>query len=192
MLKLRAGPSPYQTAVAMVGGRAGDRVLMIGADDADLAAHVAQVTGLSGDVRLADHLPGAAARVEAAVRRVGALVEFAEAPPTKLPFDPGTFDAVVFNQRLSVIPAPDRLAAATEAIRVARPGGRIVVIEAGPAEGFFARFSKPRTIMAVADIQAVLIAAGCRATRLLAEAGGAVYVEGLVPRESTQNLDART
>lgn len=176
----------------MVGGRAGDRVLMIGADDADLAAHVAQVTGLSGDVRLADHLPGAAARVEAAVRRVGALVEFAEAPPTKLPFDPGTFDAVVFNQRLSVIPAPDRLAAATEAIRVARPGGRIVVIEAGPAEGFFARFSKPRTIMAVADIQAVLIAAGCRATRLLAEAGGAVYVEGLVPRESTQNLDART
>jgi hypothetical protein len=51
MLKLRAGPSPYHTAVAMVGARAGDRVLMIGADDADLAAHVALVTGLSGDVQ---------------------------------------------------------------------------------------------------------------------------------------------
>jgi ubiquinone/menaquinone biosynthesis C-methylase UbiE len=185
MLKLRAGPSPYQTAVAMVGARAGDRVLMIGADDADLAAHVALVTGLSGDVQLADHTPGAAARVEAAVRRVGALVEFTEAPPSKLPFDPATFDAVVINQRLSVIPESDRLAAATEAIRVARPGGRIVVIEAGPQEGFFARFSKPRTVMPAADVQAILTAAGCRATRVLAEAGGAVYVEGLVPRGSS-------
>ena len=183
MLKLRAGPSPYQTAVAMVGARPGDRILMIGADDADLAAHVAQVTGLSGDVRLADHTPGAAARVETAVRRVGALVEFTEAPPTKLPFDTGTFDAVVFNRRLSMIPLTDRAAAATEAIRVARTGGRIVVIEAGPAEGFFARFSKPREVMPAADIQKILTAAGCRATRLLAEAGGAVYVEGLAPRE---------
>ena len=88
-----SGLSPYQTAVAMVGARAGDRVLVIGSDDADLAAHVALVTGLSGDVRLADQTPGAAARVETAVRRVGALVEFAEAPPAKLPFDAGTFDA---------------------------------------------------------------------------------------------------
>ena len=185
MLKLRAGPSPYQTAVAMVGARAGDRVLMIGADDPDLAAHVAQVTGLSGDVRIADHVPGAAARVEAAVRRVGALVEFAEAPPTRLPFDAGTFDAVIFNRRLSAIAESERAATVTEAIRVARPGGRIVVIEAGPAEGFFARFAKPRTIMPAGEIQRILSAAGCKATRLLAEAGGAVYVEGLVARGSS-------
>lgn len=182
MMKLRAGPSPYHTAVAMVGARAGDRILMIGADDADLAAHVALVAGLSGDVQLADHAPGAAARVEAAVRRVGALVEFTEAPPNKLPFDRGTFDAVVFNRRISALQESERLAAATEAIRVARPGGRIVIIEAGPAEGFFARFSKPRTVLAAAEIQKMLTAAGCKATRLLAEAGGTVYVEGLVPR----------
>ncbi|HKW02220.1 MAG TPA: class I SAM-dependent methyltransferase [Vicinamibacterales bacterium] len=183
MFKLRAGPSPYQTAVAMVGARPGDRILMIGADDADLAAHVGLVTGLSGDVQLADHAPGAAARVEAAVRRVGALVEFKEAPPHKLPFDRGTFDAVVFNRRLSAIAASERTAAVIDAIRVARPGGRIVVIEAGPAEGLFARFSKPREVMPSADIQQLLSAAGCKATRVLAEAGGAVYVEGLVGRD---------
>jgi ubiquinone/menaquinone biosynthesis C-methylase UbiE len=182
MLKMRPGSSPYQTAVAMVGARAGDRILMIGADDADLAAHVAHVTGLSGDVRLADDKPGAAARVEAAVRRAGALVEFAEAPPTKLPFDTGTFDAVVFNRRLSAIADADRLAATTEAFRLARPGGRIVVIEAGPAEGWIARFSKPRAVMPASEIQKLLTAAGCKATRLLAQAGGAVYVEGLTGR----------
>jgi len=167
----------------MVGARPGDRVLMIGADDADLAAHVALVTGLSGDVRLADHTPGAAARVEAAVRRVGALVEFAEGSPAKLPFDAGTFDAVVFNRRLSTIPEAERTAAAAEALRVARPGGRIVVIEAGPAEGFLARFKHARAVLPAAEIQTILSAAGCKATRLLADAGGAVYVEGLAPRD---------
>lgn len=183
MMKLRAGPSPYQTAVAMVGARAGDRLLMIGADDADLAAHVALVTGLSGDVRLADHAPGAGARVEAAVRRVGALVEFAEAPPSKLPFEAGAFDAVVFNRKLATMTPAERATAIAEAIRVTRPGGRIVIIEPGAQEGFFARFSKPRTILPAGELQSLLTSAGCRATRLLAESGGAIYVEGLAPRE---------
>lgn len=166
----------------MVGARPGDRVLVVGVGNAGFAAELAQLTGLTGEVRVADRAPGAAAAIEAAVRKSGALVEFDEAPPTRLPFDAGAFDVVVINRRLGELPAADRAPVAVEAVRVAKPGGRIVVVEPGVPTGLFARFSKPREVLAADTIQQLLTTAGCRATRLLAEVGGATYVEALTSR----------
>ncbi len=183
MLKLRGGMSAHHTAVAMVGARGGDRVLVVGANDAGLAAELAQVTGLTGEVRVTDNASGAAAGVEAAVRKSGALVEFDEAPPTRLPYDARTFDVVVLNRRLADQGDQDRAATINEAIRVAKAGGRIVAIEAGQATGLLARFSKPATVLAPAIVQQLLTAGGCRATRLLAEVNGATFVEALTRRD---------
>src|SRR5215472_1963867 len=138
---LREGPSPHRTSVAMVGARPGDRVLVVGAGNAGFPAELAQVTGLTGEVRVADDAPGAAAAIEAAVRRTGALVELDQAPATRLPFDAGSFDVVVINRRFGPQNDADRAASASEAVRIARPGGRIVVIEDAAATGLFARFS---------------------------------------------------
>ncbi len=169
-------------AVAMVGARGGDRVLVVGTGDAALATELAQVTGLTGEVRVADDAPDAAAKIEAAVRKSGSLVELDAAPAAHLPFDRGSFDVVVLNRQLGEAQVAERMRIASEAVRIAKPGGRIVVIEAGPATGLFARFSKPRDVLAPDVIQGVLTTAGCRATRVLAEAGGAVYVEALTAR----------
>jgi len=166
----------------MVGARGGDRVLVVGAGDAGLATELALVTGLTGEVRVADDAPDAAAKVEAAVRKSGSLVELDAAPATALPFDRGAFDVVVINRRFGAEPDAERVRIAAEAVRVAKPGGRIVAIETGPATGVFARFSKPRDVLAPDAIQRVLADAGCRATRVLAEAGGSVYVEALTAR----------
>jgi ubiquinone/menaquinone biosynthesis C-methylase UbiE len=171
-------------AVAMVGARGGDRVLVVGTGDAAFATELAQVTGLTGEVRVADDAPDAAARIDAAVRKSGSLVELDAAPATALPFDPGAFDIVVINRRFGDVPDAERVRIAAEAVRIAKPGGRIVVIETGPATGLLARFSKPRAVLAPDLIQRVLTDAGCRATRVLAEAGGAVYVEALMARSS--------
>ena len=67
MLKLRAGPSPYQTAVAMVGARAGDACSCL-APTTRRCGRVALVTGLNG-TSAGRSPPGAAARVEAAAAR---------------------------------------------------------------------------------------------------------------------------
>lgn len=171
-------------AVAMVGARGGDRVLVVGTGDAAFATELAQVTGLTGEVRVADDAPDAAVKIEAAVRKSGSLVELDAAPAIALPFDPAAFDVVVINRKLADAPDPERVRIAAEAVRIAKPGGRIVVVEAGPATGLLARFSKPREVLAPGVIQRVLTDAGCRATRVLAEAGGAVYVEALTARSS--------
>jgi ubiquinone/menaquinone biosynthesis C-methylase UbiE len=182
MLKMRSGMSPHHTAVAMVGARGGDRVLVVGAHDAGFAAELGQATGLTGEVRVADDAAGAAARVDAAVRKSGALVEFDEAPATRLPYDAHSFDVVVLNRRLANQGDQDRALTIGEAIRVAKPGGRIVAIEESQATGLLARFSKPAIVLATDVVQQLLASGGCRATRLLAEVGGATFVEALTAR----------
>jgi ubiquinone/menaquinone biosynthesis C-methylase UbiE len=166
----------------MVGARGGDRVLVVGVSDAGFAAELALGTGLSGEVRVVDPAPDAATRVEAAIRRSGALVEFDAAPVTRLPYDAGAFDVVIINRQMGGLADADRRACAAEAVRVAKPGGRIVVIEGAIASGFFARLSKPRETLPVDHIQQVLTGAGCRATRELAHVDGTSYVEALTPR----------
>src|SRR6185503_6303073 len=99
---------PYQTAVAMIGAKPGDRVAVLGSSDPALAAQVSLVTGLNGHVVVIDRAPGAADRVESAAARAGALVAFEEAPVTNVPLEASGFDIVVIDRLLGTLEGGER------------------------------------------------------------------------------------
>lgn len=185
-LKRREMPaSPRHTALAMIGAKAQDRVLVIGAAHAALSAELALVTGLNGELRVVDRAEGAAEAIEAAAARAGALVEFVDAPPSMLPLETGTYDIVVIQRRLGTLMAGQRDACAAEARRVVRGGGRIVAIESIGRPGLFSVLSARKLPLSANDVKDLLTAAGCRAVRVLGDAEGVVYVEGVNARSST-------
>lgn len=180
MLKwFRKGPSPYQTSLAMVGVKAGDRVLLAGAPEPELAAQLARLTGLNGQTVAANQPPAGRTAIEAAAAAEGVLVEFADAPPEQLPADDGVVDVVVLAvQKAGASDAAWR-ALLDEGFRSLRAGGRIIVIEGVRKSGLFGSTSAP----APADtVSPQLIAAGGRAARLLASAEGLTYYEAQKPR----------
>jgi len=174
----REGPSPLRTPLAMIGAKAGDRVLVLGAGDGLLAGEVGHVPGLNGRTLVVDPDEGAGPRVEAGAAKAGALVEFERAPAAMLPVDPQTFDIVVLNNQLGAATEGHRPLICAEAQRVLRAGGRLVAIESGPRSGLFGLL--PRRSAPAIDHAAVLSLvgqAGFRAARLLAETEGVAYCE---------------
>ena len=173
MAWLRPGPPPHRTALAMIGARAGQRVLVVGAGDGTLAAAVALVTGLNGQTFVTDQSPGARVRVEAAASAAGALVEFVTAADG-LPVDRGTFDVVVVQLE------PGGSTDLADCAPALRDGGRIVVIERAPAAGLLVALRRQtRPASNGVAIRDALTALGLRAARVLAEADGAVFVEAI-------------
>jgi ubiquinone/menaquinone biosynthesis C-methylase UbiE len=68
-------------------------------------------------------------RANAAAEGVGPLVELRTADMTSLPFDDGSFDVVASALAIHNIPtAQGRAAAVTEALRVLRPGGQMILV----------------------------------------------------------------
>lgn len=179
---LTPNPRPFQTALAMVGAKPGLQVLVLGAGDGKIAAAIAHVTGLNGRTLVIDPSHDAQTPVERAAAEAGALVDFQQAALTDLPSDLGSFDIVVLHQRLSAA-ADDPAPMIAEAVRVLRPGGRVVVVEGVMHTGWRDRLKAPRQSKIDADvIQGLLTAAGLRASRMLAEADGVTYAEGAKPR----------
>ena len=72
MKLFRPGASPHQTALAMVGAKAGSAVVIIGAEDPAFSAEVALVTGLNGRTLIVVAAADAEPRVEAAATNAGA------------------------------------------------------------------------------------------------------------------------
>ena len=112
------GALTSQTAGPMldaVGASKGTRLL-------DVACGPGFIAGAAADRgAIVTGLDFAAAMVAQARRRLPALT-FREGDAEALPFDTGSFDAVVMNFGLLHLARPD--AALTEALRVLRPGGR--------------------------------------------------------------------
>jgi ubiquinone/menaquinone biosynthesis C-methylase UbiE len=176
---LRQGASPYQTALAMIGAKPGQQVLVVGAADGKLAAAVALVTGLNGRTLVVDRSPEAQPRVESAGAAAGALVDFERAPLTMLPLDTGAFDLTIVQHELGAPKAEPSLILA-EAARVVRDGGRVIVIEAARRPGLLGLLQRPaRPTVDGGTIRDLLVSLGLRAARVLAEADGAVYVEAV-------------
>ncbi|HEX5216287.1 MAG TPA: methyltransferase domain-containing protein [Vicinamibacterales bacterium] len=173
MFRLRKfGPS-HATALAMVGAKAGQSVVVLGADG-PLAAAIGLVTGLNGRTVVVDATEGAAARVQAAADNAGALLEFVRAAPDVTTLDAATFDVAVLRASLASRGADERATIISEAFRVTRDGGRVVVIE-GAKRGPVFGGREPR--LDSDHIQALLTAAGGRAVRQLADVDHVVYVE---------------
>ncbi|MEO5692187.1 MAG: bifunctional demethylmenaquinone methyltransferase/2-methoxy-6-polyprenyl-1,4-benzoquinol methylase UbiE [Usitatibacter sp.] len=118
-------------AIEMSGVRAGSRVLDVASGSGDLAAAFAKRAGPTGQVWMTD--------INAAMLAVGRdrMIDSGIFPPLalcdaeKLPFPPETFDCVSVAFGLRNMTHKDR--ALAEMTRVAKPGGRVLVLE----------FSKP-------------------------------------------------
>ena len=118
-------------ALEMSGVRAGSRVLDVASGSGDLAAAFARRAGPTGQVWMTD--------INAAMLAIGRdkLIDQGVATPLaicdaeKLPFPDATFDCVSVAFGLRNMTHKDR--ALAEMTRVARPGGRVIVLE----------FSKP-------------------------------------------------
>jgi demethylmenaquinone methyltransferase/2-methoxy-6-polyprenyl-1,4-benzoquinol methylase len=113
--------------IGMSGVRAGSRVLDVASGSGDLAAAFARRAGPTGQVWMTD--------INAAMLAVGRdkLIDAGMFPPLalcdaeKLPFPSDTFDCVSVAFGLRNMTHKDR--ALAEMTRVARPGGRVMVLE---------------------------------------------------------------
>ena len=179
----KKGLPPHQTALAMIGAKPGQDVLMLGSTDAALAAELGKVTGLNGRTVVVDEGHGARQLVEAAAAAIGTLVDFEEAAVHTLPFDANVFDVVTIAVDWIALSDADRSRSASEACRVARPGGRVLILIRAPRVGMLGRLRTPVVPSGAADDACTrLTAAGTKAVRLLAEAGGVAYVEAVKPQ----------
>jgi ubiquinone/menaquinone biosynthesis C-methylase UbiE len=172
----RKGLSRHQTAIAMIGAKAGDQVLVVGASDPELAAEVALVTGLNGTTMICDPDVDARTRTETAAGEAGALVEFAAAGPTSLPVPDASQDVVVLMNSAEAVAQADPTLVLAHALRVLRSGGRVIVVDGVRPSGFF-RSGRTMTRGPADAILGRLEQAGTKARRQLADVDGVSYYE---------------
>lgn len=176
----RAGPSPHQTALAMIGAKPGSTVIIVGASEPALSAAVALVTGLNGRTIVAVPSPASKPQIEMAAANAGALVEVEVAPATALPAADGTVDVAVITGLGEAGDDRDRML--RDATRAVRPGGRVIIIEGRKPAGLLKMWSGgTRPAVATEEITSLLSAAGLRGARLLGTAEGISYFEGTKP-----------
>jgi ubiquinone/menaquinone biosynthesis C-methylase UbiE len=177
----KAKGQPEQGAVAMLGIKPGDRVLVLGAGRPALAGAIGVVTGLNGQTTVVAREAGAEDQINKAAADAGALVDFVSAPVTMLPTDSQAFDMAVLPAGLAALGTDAPLVLA-EAIRSVRPGGRVSICEPLPRQGLF-RLAQTVPLTNPKDVVARLTAAGLRAARHLGSLDGTAYFEAAKPRQ---------
>src|ERR1041385_8483806 len=106
----------------------GERVLDLGSGAGTDSLIAAQMVGESGRVTGVDMTRAMLAKARAAAAEMGAAnVEFVEAEAEHLPFADETFDVVVSNGVIDLI--PDKEAVFSELYRVLAPGGRLQIAD---------------------------------------------------------------
>jgi ubiquinone/menaquinone biosynthesis C-methylase UbiE len=103
-------------------------VLDLGSGAGTDALIAAQMVGQQGHVTGIDMTPEILVKAVTAAQAMGAAnVEFVEAEAERLPFDDESFDVVISNGVIDLI--PDKGAVFAELYRVLRPGGRMQVAD---------------------------------------------------------------
>ena len=107
---------------------AGERVLDLGSGAGTDSLVAAQMVGETGRVTGIDMTEPMLAKARAAADQMGATnVEFVAGEVERLPFADGTFDVVISNGVIDLI--PDKDAVSSEIERVLVPGGRIQIAD---------------------------------------------------------------
>jgi SAM-dependent methyltransferase len=107
---------------------AGERVLDLGSGAGTDSLIAAQMVGPEGHVTGIDMTPQMLAKARAAAVEMGlGNVEFVEGEAERLPFPDGSFDVVVSNGVVDLI--PDKDAVFGELYRVLAPGGRLQIAD---------------------------------------------------------------
>ena len=175
-------------AVSMTGVKMGDRVAFVGCAHGGRLAAIASKVGLSGRAVAVVPDDRAASQTRKAAEQAGVLVEIEVASPTALPIENNAIDLAVVDDTadlLAMTPPADRVAAIRELVRVLRPGGRVIVVGAGPVSGIarlVTRTPAAASLTASGEVNAALAANGFSIVRTLAEREGLVFVEGIKPR----------
>jgi arsenite methyltransferase len=106
----------------------GERVLDLGSGAGTDSLIAAQMVGKQGHVTGIDMTQEMLAKARAAAAEIGATnVEFVEGEAERLPFPDASFDVVISNGVIDLV--PDKNAVFTELFRVLAPGGRIQVAD---------------------------------------------------------------
>jgi SAM-dependent methyltransferase len=107
---------------------AGERVLDLGSGAGTDSLIAAQMVGSGGSVTGIDMTPQMLAKAHAAAAEMGATnVEFVESEAERLPFPDTSFDVVISNGVIDLI--PDKDAVFAEIFRVLAPGGRMQIAD---------------------------------------------------------------
>src|SRR5580765_8170139 len=136
MLKRR--DDPFMLVIGMTGVKMGDQFVQIGCAYGPRLAAIAAKVGLSGRAVAMVPDEAAAARARKGAEQAGVLIEVEVAPPGSLPLEDVTFDLVIIDNTdglLTSMSEADRGACVREAKRITRPGGRVMVLGAGPPTG---------------------------------------------------------
>jgi hypothetical protein len=151
--------------VAMTGVRLGEAVIFAGRSAA-WAVPLASRTGLSGRCLVLGS-PDVTGAIEAAASREGVLVETAAEAPGERVFD------------LAVIEVGDAWeAAAEDALRAVRPGGRLITVSGAPRSGWFGKLGGSNAPPVAIDVVvARLTRLGWDRVRPIGERDGVSFVE---------------
>jgi arsenite methyltransferase len=106
----------------------GERVLDLGSGAGTDSLVAAQMVGDSGQVTGIDMTPEMLGRARASAAEMGAAnVDFVDGEAERLPFSDESFDVVISNGVIDLI--PDKEAVFAEIFRVLAPGGRIQIAD---------------------------------------------------------------